>query len=111
MRAFLIMLMAGAALAGACGWDAPQPAAFAPVPGNPCGNLGVPCLDSAGKESGFCCDEGETCGGNPGCPPGACCNVRMPPAFLKKSDSGIVENQMPVVVVTHPMTRADGGSR
>lgn len=66
----------------ACGWDQPQPSAFAPVPGNPCGNLGVVCLDMQGEPSGMCCDEGETCGGGKysvGCPAGACCDIREPP--------------------------------
>jgi len=87
MKSFLAGWTATAILIGACAWDATQPAAFKPVAGNPCGNLGVPC------SNGMCCDEGETCGGNPGCPAGYCCNVRTPPVFE----------------VQHPMT--DAGSR
>jgi hypothetical protein len=81
-----------------CAWDQPSPSAFTPVAGNPCGNLGVECGNH------MCCDDGETCGqpNGMGCPAGACCDVRAPPAFAKLGDSGASENSGPVIVVTHP---------
>lgn len=71
-----------------------DPRATAPTPDNPCGNIGVVCLDMQGQRSGYCCDEGETCGGGKfsvGCPAGYCCDIRMPPTFSVKhaaSDAG-----------------------
>jgi hypothetical protein len=71
-----------------CSWDKPNPAAFTPVPGNPCGNVGVECGNH------MCCDEGETCGGvGRSCPVDSCCDVRMPPSFLHYADSGIVTDR------------------
>jgi hypothetical protein len=95
MNPWRFILAIGALASWACAWDNPNPNAFKPVPGNPCGNLGVVCLDSTGKESGMCCDEGETCGGGKysvGCPAGACCDVRTPPDFATR-DGGAVKMQ------------------
>jgi hypothetical protein len=101
---FLVMIgITMRILVGCKGWDDPQPSAFQPVPGAPCGNLGVDCGHK------MCCDEGETCGDRiHGCPIGACCDVRTPPAFLHYGDSGIVNDRDagPIVVVTHPQRQA-----
>ncbi len=60
---------------GACwaGWNDVDPRSIAPVPGNPCGIHGVPCLDSSNGFNGSCCSEGETC--DPSCPAGMCCDI------------------------------------
>jgi hypothetical protein len=61
-----LLLLALAACA-----DAPIP--IVPTPGNPCGRTGVACATQH-----TCCDEGETCGGEPasvGCPAGECCFI------------------------------------
>jgi hypothetical protein len=75
-------VVAIALLVAGCAWDRQDPAAFVPVTDNPCGNLGVVCSDR------MCCSEGEACGGDPGCPAGMCCDVRMPPDFLSRGDGG-----------------------
>jgi len=75
----LAWLTIGACAHGGAGWDRVDPRAIAPTPDNPCGNIGVVCLDMQGRPSGMCCYEGETCGGSlysVGCPAGACCNIR-----------------------------------
>jgi hypothetical protein len=108
---FIAQIFAGLALGilfvlwlAHCSWDRPNPSAFTPVPGNPCGNVGVPCGDANGNFTHMCCDEGETCGG-PGrsCPDGECCDVRETPAFLSRSDAGvtheILHNATQVTVV------------
>lgn len=77
-----VLLFVTAPFAWDCGLDTPQQSAFAPTQGNPCGNLGVVCLDMNGNESGMCCNEGETCGGGKysiGCPAGECCDIREGP--------------------------------
>lgn len=85
-----------ATLAAGCAWDKPNPSAFQDEPGYPCGHVGVVCTDkTSGKPNGMCCNEGETCGdskGSVGCPPGSCCDIRMPPAFMVRhpqTDAGI----------------------
>lgn len=72
-------------IVASCAWDQPNQGAFQPVPGAPCGNVGVDCGNH------MCCNEGETCGQDSGigCPAGMCCDVRMPPDFLKYSDAGV----------------------
>jgi len=50
-------------LVASCAWDAPNPAAYKPQPGYPCGVMGVPCLDPQGNLDGNCCGQGDTCGG------------------------------------------------
>jgi hypothetical protein len=53
--------------AAACGLDTVNPAAVAPQPGLPCGELGVVCPDS------MCCPQGFTCDST--CPANECCDV------------------------------------
>lgn len=88
--AVLFALIAACAHAGDI-----DPRAIAPVPGNPCGNIGVVCLDMQGRPSGFCCYEGETCGGglySVGCPAGACCNIRQLPGGSQwRPDAGAAD--------------------
>ena len=96
MRPLLVVIVA---LFAACAWDKPNPSAFQPVPGAPCGNLGVDCGNK------MCCDEGETCGAaGRSCPAGMCCNIREPPSFLHYGDSGIVGDRDagPIVIITKP---------
>lgn len=62
-----------------CAWDHIDQRAIAPTADNPCGNIGVVCLNEQGNPNGYCCYEGETCGGGKysvGCPANACCNIR-----------------------------------
>lgn len=55
--------------------------AVGPGTSYPCGVSGVVCLTEEGKESGWCCWEGSTCGGPihsrfyVGCPEGECCDI------------------------------------
>ena len=56
------------------GWNDVDPRSLAPVPGNPCGIHGVPCLDSSNGFNGSCCSEGETCDPS-SCPAGMCCDI------------------------------------
>ena len=83
-----------ALLATQCGWDKPNPAAYAPVPGNACGNLSFECATN-GIPNHQCCLEGEVCGGDPAtkypslaedpsCAPGYCCDARQIPDFAKR---------------------------
>jgi hypothetical protein len=81
-RAVALVAVTWAIVFAACAWDQPNPSAFKPVPGNPCGNLGVECSGH------MCCNEGEACGGDPGCPSGMCCDAREPPAFGMSADEG-----------------------
>lgn len=98
----LLTALVIAILSSGCAWDTPSPSVYQPVPGNECGNLGVECGGH------FCCWEGETCGAiGRSCPAGACCNVRMPPAFLRFSDAGSITSvPEPVIVVTHVQRQA-----
>jgi hypothetical protein len=55
------------ALVIGCGLDTVNPAAVAPQPGLPCGNLGVACSD------GDCCPQSYVCDAT--CPAPQCCEV------------------------------------
>ncbi len=65
MKAYVALL-----LLAACGLDTVNPAALAPQPGLPCGQVRVACAD------GSCCPQGFMCGtGDNGCPAASCCDV------------------------------------
>lgn len=93
MRAAFVVALAVVALLVACaGWDDPNPAATAPSSLYPCGAIGVVCSEAPAPVGATCCDEGETCGGNVGCPPGYCCDVRDfdPTMAARAGDAGAV---------------------
>jgi hypothetical protein len=66
-----------------CAWDKVNPAIYAPVAGNPCGNVETECADH-----GCCNADLTTCGGDnyPGCPAGMCCDIATSPAFEGRYD-------------------------
>ena len=88
-------------------WDPPLPTT--PTADNPCGVMGVPCLDMAGNLSGTCCNAGETCGGGKysvGCPADECCNIRPfdPSQSMVKSQSAD-GGEMLISTPAHAQTR------
>jgi hypothetical protein len=95
----------------ACGWDKVNPEAFQPSADYPCGVLGVVCSTNKNPALDECCDEGQACPGDPGCPPGVCCMAEdfdpSPKYSLKLGDAGITEFDagcVSVVFTTDPPT-------
>ena len=109
MKAFLFACVALTSIL-AC-HDDPLPTT--PVPGNPCGEAYVVCLDMQGNADGSCCDENETCGGGKysvGCPTNSCCDIEnYDPDTMGSSRQP--NSYGKVVKVKHPKLRRNPNGR